>query len=236
MGSGKITASRLSARPARGAVAAASPFRSALIDLCFERGFAQLTVAELCRRAGVAPAAFRRRHADLEDCFFDVCRAELRRYRRRAFSARAGQGEWRARLRATTYALYRFLDEDERLRRFALIEARAAGERPALLIGAELEALYELIDEGRSEPSAPPSLTRATAESLGGGIFTQLYHAAAHQGPLPPEAEFVPVMMYAAVLPYLGAAAASEELAIAPPPLPRSPAGAERGQPGAPSG
>jgi AcrR family transcriptional regulator len=191
---------------------------SAIIDLCFERGFAHLTIADLCRRGGVTPATFRRHYTDLEDCFFDVCRTELRRYRRRATVARAGLGDWRARLRTTAYALYRFLDEDEPLRRFALVEARSAGERPALLLSAELEALYDLIDEGRSEPSAPSSLTRATAESLGGGIFTQLYHATAHQGPLPSEAEFVPVMMYAAVLPYLGAAAAAEELRIPPPP------------------
>jgi hypothetical protein len=34
---------------------------------------------------------------------------------------------------------------------------------------------------------------------------------------MPPEEELVPQLMYAAVLPYLGAAAAAQELEIAPP-------------------
>jgi AcrR family transcriptional regulator len=213
------TASRLGPRPVRGPADGASLFRTALIDLCFERGFSHLTIADLCRRADVAPASFRRRYADLEDCFFDVCRSELRRYRRRAEIARAGIGDWRARLRANTYAFYRFAGEDERLRRFALVEARAAGERPALLLAAELDALCDLIDEGRAQPAAPATLTRATAESVGGGIFTQIYLASGHPGPLPPEDEFVPAMMYGAVLPFLGAAAAAEELRLPPPRL-----------------
>ena len=172
-----------------------SPFRGALIDLCFERGLRNLTVADLCRRSGLRRAAFEDHYADLTDCATEVAGAELRRYRRRAYAARAGLAQWRDRLRATTYALYRYLAEDEALRCFILIEARTAGERPGLLIGAELEALYDLIDEGRAEATAPPTLTRATAESLGGAIFNQIYVAAAHGGPLPPEAATVPVMM-----------------------------------------
>jgi len=199
-------------------VQAVSPFRIALIDLCFERGFAAVTVEALCRDAGLDRAAFRERYADLEDCFFQICRRELQRNRRRVAAAGAGLGEWRARLRATAYVLYRYLDEDERLRKFALIEVRAAGERSALLIGEEIEALIDLIDEGRAEATAPPTLTRATAESLGGGIFNQMYMAAGHKGPLPHEEEFVPKMMYSAVLPYLGAASAAEELEMPPPP------------------
>jgi AcrR family transcriptional regulator len=217
-----MTASRLMATPSRvSANSVASPFRAALIDLCFERGFAALTVEDLCLRAGLGRAAFRERYGDLEDCFFHICRAELRRYRRRAAAARAGLGEWRHRLRATAYALYRFLAEDERRRRFTLVDARAAGERPKLLLEQEIEALFELLDEGRDEPTAPPTLTRATAESLAGGIFNELYLAAAHPGPLPLEAELVPEIMYSAVLPYLGPASAAEELEI-PPPQPLS--------------
>jgi AcrR family transcriptional regulator len=116
------SASRAPAPPA------ASPFRTALIDLCFERGFAAVTIGALCRRADLDHAAFEDRYADLEDCFFQIYRGELRRYRRLAASARAGLGDWRARLRATAYVVYRYLDEDERLRRFTIVEVLAAGD------------------------------------------------------------------------------------------------------------
>lgn len=207
---------------------APSPFRNALVELCFERGFAGVTVEALCRRAGLDRSAFSERYADLEDCFFQICSEEVRSCRRVVAAAGAGLDEWRARLRATAYALYRYLGEDERLRRLAVVEVRSAGERSALLIAEEIEELVDLIDEGRAEPAAPLTLTRATAEALGGGILNEIYAAGGHVGPMPPEDELVPEIMYSAVLPYLGAASAAGELGI-PPPSPRTADRAEAG-------
>jgi AcrR family transcriptional regulator len=214
-----MSSTDLIAAPPRSAPAGqASPFRGALIELCYERGFAGVTIGDLCGRAGRRRTAFYRRYADLPDCLLQISRAEFDRYHRLAAAARTGLGDWRHRLRATAYVLYRYLEEDERLRRLLLVELRTAGERTSLLIGAEVEALFELIDEGRAEPTAPPTLTRATAEFLGGGIFQQLFLAAGREGPLPPEEELVPMLMYAAVLPYAGDTAAEEELRTPPPP------------------
>lgn len=74
----------------------------------------------------------------------------------------------------------------------------------------------DLIDEGRAESNAPASLTRLTAEALGGAILHELCRAA--RGGSPPESELVPTLMYLAVLPYAGVGAATEELRIPPPP------------------
>lgn len=136
---------------------------------------------------------------------------------RTAMAVGAGAAEWRIRLRATAYALYRSLDHDERLRRFTAIEARAAGERSALMIDEAIESLCDLIDEGRAEPTAPSNLTRATAGFLAGAVFNEVYLSSRRHGPLPPEREVVPKMMYLTVLPYLGATVAAEELRIPPP-------------------
>jgi len=155
--------------------------------------------------------------ATLRSGLLQTARAELDRYHRRAEAARAGVDGWRPRLRVTAYALYRYLEEDDR-RRLLLAELRTAGERSELLVGAEIEELADLIDEGRYGPEAPASLTRVTAEALGGAIFHELFLAAAREGSPPPESELVPMLMYAAVLPYAGAAAAAEELRIPPPP------------------
>lgn len=107
--------------------------------------------------------------------------------------------DWRDRLRVATYALYRQLRES-----------------PALPIEREIQRLTDLIDEGRSEPASPPTLSRVTAEALGGAISHELFFAA-HRN-RPPESELIPMLMYSAVLPYTSAAAAAEELRIAPPP------------------
>lgn len=106
---------------------------------------------------------------------------------------------WRERLRTATYALY-----------------RRRARRPATSVDREIEDLVDLIDEGRTEPGAPASLTRVTAEALGTAIFHELRFAARVGSP--PESQLVPTLMYLAVLPYAGVEAANEELRISPPP------------------
>jgi hypothetical protein len=105
---------------------------------------------------------------------------------------------WRDRLRAATYALH-----------------RRCRTHPAFPAEEEIEELVDLIDEGRAGPEAPASLTRVTAEALGGAIVYELCRA---RRASPPESELVPSLMYVAVLPYVGARAADEELRIPPPP------------------
>ena len=122
------------------------------------------------------------------------------RFATATLAAPVGVGDWRRRLRDATYGLYRQL-----------------GEHPELPLEAEIEELVELIDVGRTDPGSPPTLTRVTAEALGGAISYELFFAA-RRGPLPPEAELVPMLMYSAVLPYAGVDCADEELRIPPPP------------------
>jgi hypothetical protein len=79
-----------------------------------------------------------------------------------------------------------------------------------------MEALVEFIDLGRKELDDPESLTRATAEAVGGAIFSRIRSEieADETDTLP---ALLPKMMYMAVLPYLGPEAAAEELKTAPP-------------------
>lgn len=191
--------------------------REALIDLCFERSFQQVTLDQLLERAGVDRPTFEREFTDLEECFLQTYEVELDRFRRLTASAREGLTSWRERVRATAYALFHFLAEDEKVTNFVAVEVRGGGERVQLLFGQEIEALIDLIDEGRQELADPASLSRTTAEVVGGGIFNQIYAAAGPQRPGSPEANLVPQMMYTVLLPYLGSEAALEELDIPPP-------------------
>lgn len=171
---------------------------------------------DVCDRAGIARADFDAHYGSLEDCFLATYAAEFARYRARVEAARAGLTSWRERLRATAYALLRHLGEDERATHFSMVEIRRGGERAQLQIGRGIEEVIDLLDEGRAEPGAPASLTRATAESVVGSLFNQLCLTVARGEPRP-EAEIVQEAMYSAVLPYLGVAVAAEELRIPPP-------------------
>jgi AcrR family transcriptional regulator len=193
-----------------------APLRQGLLDLCYERTIDGLTPGVVCARAGLPLADFERLFDDLEDCAFQVYAAEFGRYRRRAVRARAAQGNWSGRVRATAYALARFLGEDPKLTNYVVVEVRRAGERCELLVAEAIEELFDLLDEGRAELDDPGSLTRATAESVGGGIFALIVKSVTLGEPVE-ESELVPQLMHAAVLPYLGHAAADAELSIPPP-------------------
>ena len=193
--------------------------REALLDLCAERGYADLRLEDLLERAGVDRASFHRLYTDLDACFAAVLGEVYGEFFERAQEAVTGQTGWRDRVRATAYALLRFLRADERVARLAAVEAQHAGEGAQRLFLETFNRLVDLIDEGSAEASGPDSPSRATALGVGGVLFARVQEAVA-EGELALGEEEIPQLMYAAVFPYLGAEAAEEELRVAPPPEP----------------
>ena len=192
--------------------------REALLDLCVERGYENVQLSQLLERAGLDRAAFSRHYADLDTCFTAVLGEIYAEFFACAQDAVAGQHGWRDRMRATAYALLRFLRRDERVAHFAAVEAQDAGDDAQRLFLDTFNRLVDLIDEGSAEVSGPASPSRATALGVGGVVFARIQEAVAG-GELALGEEEIPELMYAAVFPYLGAEAAAEELRIAPPDL-----------------
>jgi AcrR family transcriptional regulator len=191
--------------------------REALLDLCGERGYAGLELPELLDRAGLERAAFERHYRDLDACFNAVLAEVYGEFFASAQEAVAGEQGWRDRMRATGYALLRFLRRDERVAHLAAVDAQDAGEGAQRLFLETFNRLVDLIDEGSAEASGPDSPSRATALGVGGVLFARIQEAVA-EGELALGEEEIPELMYAAVFPYLGAEAAAEELRIPPPP------------------
>ncbi len=195
----------------------ADRLREALLDLCVERGYPNLSLDELLERAGVEEAAFRRRYSDLDACFAAVLGEVYAEFFARAQQAVAGQSGWRDRMRATAYALLRFLRSDQRVARLAAVEAQHAGEGAQRLFLETFNRLVDLIDEGSAEADGPASPGRATAVGVGGVVFARVQEAVA-KGELGLGEEEIPELMGAAVFPYLGAEAAEQERRMPPPP------------------
>ncbi|HET9153688.1 MAG TPA: TetR/AcrR family transcriptional regulator [Solirubrobacterales bacterium] len=196
-------------------------FRQAMVDLCFEVGYGNVTVPMLLKRAELGEEEFDRCFEDLEDCFcqaLEAYREDFFAYLGRAM-ALAEPESWADRLRAVAYGLLRYLRADPARTHFLTVELGRAGER-ATLIWTEtiVKPLFDLIDEGRSARADPASLTRSTADAIGGGILLQIL-AAVEKGDLEEGDRVVPQLMYSAVLPYLGPVAAERELHAQPPPV-----------------
>lgn len=195
----------------------ARQLREALLDLCSERGYANLELADLLERSGLDRDAFERYHADLDACFTAVLAEVYEEFFASAREALAGERGWRDRMRATAYALLRFLRRDERVAHLAAVDAQDGGEAAQAVFLDTFNRLVDLIDEGSNEASGPDSPSRATALGVGGVVFARLQEAVA-EGELELGEEEIPELMYAAVFPYLGAEAAAVELRIPPPP------------------
>lgn len=189
----------------------------ALIELCLERGYANLAIEDLCQRADIEQTEFEQRFSDLEDCFcqtLEDLREDFFDYLDRCL---AGQVRWVDRLRAIAYGLLRYLRVDPGRTHFLAVELHLAGDR-ATLIWTEtiLGPLLDRIDEGRAEAPSSEALSRSTAETIGGSVFSRIHIAAAEGKPFEGE-DVVPQLMYIAVLPYLGEQAARAELSVPAP-------------------
>lgn len=191
--------------------------REALLDLCAERGYKKLKLKHLLERAGMDKDTFHRHYADLDACFAAVLGEVYDDFFTRATAAVAGQSGWRDRMRATAYALLRFLRADERVARLAAVEVQYAGKRAQELFLETFNRLVKLLDEGSSEADGTETPGLATAIGVGGVVFARIQEAVA-EGELGLGEEEIPELMYAAVFPYLGAEAAEEELRTPPPP------------------
>ena len=191
--------------------------RGALLDLCAERGYKKLKLKDLLERSGLDEAAFNRHYADLDACYAAVLGDIYDEFFVHAQEAVADESGWRDRMRATAYALLRYLRADERVARLAAVEVQYAGKRAQELFQETFARLVKLLDEGSAEADGPESPGLATAIGVGGVVFARIQEAVA-KGELDLGEEEIPELMYAAVFPYLGAEAAEEELRIPPPP------------------
>ncbi|HEX3242421.1 MAG TPA: TetR/AcrR family transcriptional regulator [Solirubrobacterales bacterium] len=201
-----------------GSAQEARDLREALLDLCVERGYANLKLPVLLERSGMGGDAFHRHYANLDALFAAVLREVYAEFFALAQEAVAGQTGWRDRMRATAYALLRFLRADERVARLAAVEVQYAGKDAQRLFQETFNRLVELLDEGSSEAGGPESPGLATAIGVGGVVFARIQEGVVNGELEELGEEEVPQLMYAAVFPYLGAEAAAEELRIPPPP------------------
>lgn len=212
-------------RPDRPLMPAAEPAPSteaqrigrSLVDLCFEHGYRDTTLAMLLERTAVTEGDFNLHYVDLEDCFCQVFQQFSNQYLLRVGVRWGAEEGWRNQLRAAMYEGVRFLREDLPRARFLYVEVLSAGTKALLVRDTNMEAMFDLVDLARTELDDPDSMSRSTAVSLAGGIYERLHVAIDRDDPSTWAAR-VPEFMYMLVLPYFGPEAAYRELSIPPPP------------------
>jgi AcrR family transcriptional regulator len=187
----------------------------AMLALGPEQGLPQTSIQEVAERAGLTRPDFDRVFASKEDCAIAVFDRSMRSFRATVLPVYESQGEWPDSLRAAAYASARWIAEHPRDTRFGAFELLSVGELAQVSRDAAFQSFVDLIDAGRQYAPDPDSVPARAAEGVMGSLAGMITKRA-RQGPLEPY-EFVPQVMYLAVLPYLGEEIASRELTIPPP-------------------
>lgn len=201
-------------RPEAGDDAARARLGEAMVDLVAEHGYEAVSVRAICERAGVGRAEFERRFADKEDCFLTLHDEIGAQLCARLQSAR-GAASWHDRVWAAGWAALHFLQEDPVRARFFVVEVNGAGSAAQARRDRLLQGLVDLIDAGREELEDRESVSRCTAEIVAGAIYGTVL-GKVEDGSVERDNDFLPELVYMAVMPYLGSRVAEDELLVQP--------------------
>jgi len=188
---------------------------AAMIDLVGSYGYAQTTVEMVCERARTRRWHFDRCFAGKEDCFLSLHGEIAEELCERVSSSYAGASSWHDRVWAAGWAAMRFLSEDPVRARFLVVEVNGAGAGAQARRDRILQGMAGVLDGGREELEKPGSLSRCTAEIVAGAIYGTVL-GRIEEGCIERGEDFLPELVYMAVMPYLGSRAAEDELLVQP--------------------
>jgi AcrR family transcriptional regulator len=188
---------------------------AAVIALVGNRGFAETSVEMVCEEAETRRSHFDRCFAGKEDCFLTVHDEVAEEFCDRVLAAYAGASSWHDRVWAAGWAAMRFFREDAARARFLVVEVNGSGSGAQSRRDAVLQRLADILDGGREQLEKPDSVSRCTAEIVAGAIYGTVL-GRIESGSIERGEDFLPELVYMAVMPYLGSRAAEEELLVQP--------------------
>jgi AcrR family transcriptional regulator len=186
-----------------------------MVDMVGSRGFAAVDVGAVCAQAQVNRAHFDRCFADLEECFLGLHDETMAELCARVDSACDGRETWHDRVWAAGLAAMRFLQEDPVRARFLVVAVNGAGSGAQGRRDRIVQRIADLLDRGRGEVDGERPVSRCTAEIAAGAVYGTIL-TRVESGSIDRGEEFLPELVYLAVMPYLGARAAEDELLVQP--------------------
>lgn len=177
----------------------------AMASVCAEKGYANVTVADVAERARVSRSTFYELFRDLEDCFLAAYDAIYGRFVAAALSAyqREPEQPWAARARAALESMLAFMAAEPAFARMCMVEPLAAGPAALERYLSAVNLISAMLDEGRREGDrierAPASLAKGIVSGAAEVIRAQILAGRTERLP-----ELLPDLLYVALAPYLG--------------------------------
>ncbi len=188
----------------------------AMLDLSFAHGYATVTIAQICERAGVQQDDFDACFTSMEACALALLEELAEDHLQAVQAAFDSEKSWPDSLRAGAYAAADWIIANPKKTRFGFVEVLSAGEVTWAFRDTFFQRYLGMIDGGREVAEHPEAIPPSTAEAAIGSI-TEMVMKRLQRGSREAPHNFVPELMYLTVRPYLGEAAARRELSIPPP-------------------
>ncbi|MGA9875256.1 MAG: TetR/AcrR family transcriptional regulator [Solirubrobacteraceae bacterium] len=183
-----------------------------MVDVVAERGAGNVTVAHIVARSGVSRRTFYELFADREDCFLAAFDETVSRIAESVIPAYEESSRWVEGMRGGLVALLGFLQADPAAGRLVIVEALAAGASALEHRARVLTRVISAVDAGRREARSGDGLSPMVAEGIVGGVLAVL-HSRLIESETIALPELTGPLMSMIVSPYLGSAAARQELA-----------------------
>lgn len=126
-----------------------------MAEACAEDGYAETSVADLTRRAGVSTATFYKLFPGKRECGLEAHRELLQRLLEEVDRACAAAGEWEAKVRAGIHIAVALLAADPPTARLLTVEVMALGPEGCERNDAAIEAFASRLRAGRDEAALP---------------------------------------------------------------------------------
>ena len=170
---------------------------AAMLDLVDEQGYEAASLEQILARAGATRADFDNAFSSKEECALAILEEIVTTTLRNVQRAYEGEAHWPGSLRAAAYAHAEWIGENPKKMRFAM-----------------RQMLWTSSD---AEPTVDPNVVLPFTAAATIVAVTQILAKRLREGGDLDPLTFVPELMYKAVLPHLGRAAAEKELRIPPP-------------------
>lgn len=182
---------------------------AALASETSERGYRQVTVADIVKRAGIARNTFYENFRSKEDCFLATQQYAMSSALERVVEVAGELEHWPERVRAGLTAFLDYVEEEPALARTCMVEALAAGPAAVRYYEESQQAFISLFKLGRDVSPHGAELPETLEEAIIGGVFWIVYQRLA-VSEAKATLELLPELVEFALTPYLGAEAARE--------------------------
>lgn len=182
----------------------------AMVRVVGRDGYKATSVADVIAEAGVSRATFYKHFEDKHECFLEAYDLAIDRILAEVMERCDSSQPWLERVRAGLETIVEMFALDPELGRTAIVEVAGAGADARERHWKAIGRFTSFLTEGEAEAGdreLPENIALMAAGAVSGLIFDELLTGRAERLP-----KLLPDLVFALLVPYIGPAAATEEM------------------------